>query len=173
MKPKPKPMLIVNKAETGFGLWICTYHHRFGSDVYLYVGEEPSLAQVIADIDEHADGFEGERPRGCKKPEGYDPHRIRDDEYIDTFGPFELPKPATDLRYATVAWTPHDVKTLRPKWSVQRCEDWLEENAHHIQDRLVESGWDVLSSLIATEPKTWPKTPKPKKSGKSARTSGS
>ncbi len=53
-------------------------------------------------------------------------------------------------RFAEVAWTPADVQTLRPFWSLERCQRELEENERHIQNRLVELGWDVIDILIAS-----------------------
>lgn len=55
--------------------------------------------------------------------------------------------------YANVGWTPGDVQTLAPKWSEEKCIEWLEANAKHIQDALVSHGWEVLESLIPTEEK--------------------
>lgn len=53
--------------------------------------------------------------------------------------------------YAMVRWHPDDVKELRPKWSMKKCEKWLAENERHITDRLVELGWEVMESLIDDE----------------------
>ena len=51
-------------------------------------------------------------------------------------------------KYATVSWTADDVQTLRPEWSVEKCEEWLESNQRCIQDRLVELGWEVIENLL-------------------------
>ena len=53
-------------------------------------------------------------------------------------------------RYAPVTWTAYDVQTLRPYWSLERCERELAENEKHVQDRLIELGWDVLDTLIGS-----------------------
>jgi hypothetical protein len=53
--------------------------------------------------------------------------------------------------YAKVVWSPDDVQTLRPDWSLERCEDWLSANQKYIQDRMVELGWEVMESLLGSE----------------------
>lgn len=54
--------------------------------------------------------------------------------------------------YATLTWAPEDVQTLRPNWSLKRCEDWLHANEKYIRDRLCELGWDVIETLINDDP---------------------
>lgn len=56
--------------------------------------------------------------------------------------------------YAAVRWSPYDVQTLRPSWSVERCEEWLQENQKYVAERLVELGWDVLEALLDPEDET-------------------
>jgi hypothetical protein len=50
--------------------------------------------------------------------------------------------------HACTRWSAHDVKALRPEWSVEKCEEWLAENERHIQDRLVELGWEIIGNLL-------------------------
>ncbi len=50
--------------------------------------------------------------------------------------------------YAKVVWTAGDVQTLAPKMSEEEAEEWLQNNEGHIQDRLIELGWDVISCLL-------------------------
>lgn len=54
-------------------------------------------------------------------------------------------------KYATVTWTAEDVLTLRPQWSKERAEEWLEANQKYVRDRLVELGWDVIETLLSSE----------------------
>ena len=49
-------------------------------------------------------------------------------------------------RYANVSWTPDDVLTLFDI-SREEAEDWLIQNEQHIQEALVQRGWDVLEEL--------------------------
>lgn len=58
--------------------------------------------------------------------------------------------------HAISRWTADDVKTLRPDWSLEECAYWLAENERHIQDRLVELGWEVIGNLLP--PKTGDKS---------------
>ena len=55
---------------------------------------------------------------------------------------------AKHTQYAKVVWTATDVKTLRPKWSYKKCEEWLQDNARHMQDRTIELGWEVMEALL-------------------------
>lgn len=50
--------------------------------------------------------------------------------------------------FAIVAWTVEDIKTLRPKWTEERCEAFLVANERHIQDGLIELGWEVIEILL-------------------------
>ena len=60
--------------------------------------------------------------------------------------PMEKPR-----QYAKVVWTASDVKTLRPDWSDERCEEELHDIERHLQDRLIELGWDVMGCLLPTD----------------------
>ncbi len=51
-------------------------------------------------------------------------------------------------RFAEVAWTYRDIKTLRPRWSRERCEEFLRMNEDNIQERMVERGWAAIESLV-------------------------
>jgi hypothetical protein len=50
--------------------------------------------------------------------------------------------------YGMVRWAAEDIKTLRPSWSNERCEEELAKIEGHLQDRLVELGWEVIECLI-------------------------
>jgi len=48
----------------------------------------------------------------------------------------------------TIKWTAEDVKTLRPKWSDEKCADWLHDNRKVIEDRSIEMGWEVMKDAM-------------------------
>lgn len=50
--------------------------------------------------------------------------------------------------YAHVMWHPTDIKELRPKWSLKKCEEWLAEHEGHISESSTERGWEVIESLL-------------------------
>lgn len=50
--------------------------------------------------------------------------------------------------YAKVVWTADDILTLKPDWTDEQAEEWLECNQKYIRDRLVELGWEVIESLL-------------------------
>jgi hypothetical protein len=51
-------------------------------------------------------------------------------------------------KFATVTWTAEDIQTLRPDWTTERSEEFLEDNERRIQDRLTELGWEVIETLL-------------------------
>lgn len=53
--------------------------------------------------------------------------------------------------FATVTWTAEDVQTLRPSWTTEKSEEFLENNARRIQDRLIELGWEVIETLLGED----------------------
>jgi hypothetical protein len=53
--------------------------------------------------------------------------------------------------YATVTWAAGDVETLRPDWSLAKCEAFLQDNQKHLRDRTIEYGWRVMEDLLDFE----------------------
>jgi len=53
--------------------------------------------------------------------------------------------------YAKVVWRAEDVKSINGAWSLEKCEEWLQDNERHISDRLIELGWDVMGTLLSME----------------------
>lgn len=64
-----------------------------------------------------------------------------------------------DKLYATVGWTVGDVMSLtevenieeggwEPQITEEQAEQFLLNNEGHIRDRLIESGWTVLETLM-------------------------
>lgn len=47
-----------------------------------------------------------------------------------------------------IIWSPEDIQSLRPNWTLEQCSEWLAENGSQIKDRLIELGWDVISILL-------------------------
>lgn len=50
--------------------------------------------------------------------------------------------------YAVVSWQIADIKRVKPHWSLEKCQDWLESNENRISERLIELGWEVIDSLM-------------------------
>ena len=53
-----------------------------------------------------------------------------------------------DREVPLVTWAWQDVQSLHPKWSKKRCEEELAGVLPHLNDRLVELGWEVLGDLL-------------------------
>lgn len=58
---------------------------------------------------------------------------------------------AKNNTYASLVWTAQDIKTLRPRWSLFRCEAFLVRVERKIQDRLCELGWEVIEAILEME----------------------
>jgi hypothetical protein len=43
-----------------------------------------------------------------------------------------------------------DVHSIKPSWSMEKCEEWLETNQKYIQERLVEVGFEVIEDLASS-----------------------
>ena len=50
--------------------------------------------------------------------------------------------------YAEVKWRAEDVQSINGAWSLEKCEEWLQDNERHISDRLIELGWEVIDVLL-------------------------
>ena len=44
-----------------------------------------------------------------------------------------------------------DIQSLRPDWSQERCKEVFDTVEYNLHDRLVETGWDILETLVAME----------------------
>jgi hypothetical protein len=53
--------------------------------------------------------------------------------------------------HAVVAWRAEDVKTLRPEWTDDECNDFLMRNEEDIQCAMIERGWDAIRDLLIWE----------------------
>ena len=50
--------------------------------------------------------------------------------------------------YATVAWTPEDVRRFRPAWSGPEARHFLEKHQTQLAAMILEAGWVKLLLLI-------------------------
>jgi hypothetical protein len=50
-----------------------------------------------------------------------------------------------------IVWKAEDIKTLRPDWTEEECEEWLMDNASIICDRSIELGWEVIETLLGQD----------------------
>ena len=54
-------------------------------------------------------------------------------------------------KYAEVSWCSVDIRELRPDWSDERCDQFLDEYESHIQSQMIERGWYAIESLLQEE----------------------
>lgn len=60
-------------------------------------------------------------------------------------------EPVIDYKRCIIKWSAEDVQQLKPTWSLEKCQSWLDGNSRHLKDRLIETGWEVLESFIAND----------------------
>lgn len=51
-----------------------------------------------------------------------------------------------------IVWQPEDVQALRPDWSIERCDEWLDRNRKSLIDRSIEFGYGVMEDLLGFDP---------------------
>lgn len=54
-------------------------------------------------------------------------------------------------KFATVSWTAHDVKSIRPDWSLEKCLEALEGIERSMKDTLTQEGWKILDDVLESE----------------------
>jgi hypothetical protein len=59
--------------------------------------------------------------------------------------------PSKTKRYARVSWCAEDIRTLRPKWSVKQCNEFLENNERYLQSFMIENGWSAIELMLPCE----------------------
>lgn len=47
-----------------------------------------------------------------------------------------------------IRWTAEDILALRPDWTLEEREEWLQDNWGNIRDRSVELGWEIIENLL-------------------------
>ena len=57
-------------------------------------------------------------------------------------------QPKEPTYYAEVRWVAEDIKTLRPRWSLARCEEFLADIEKNLQGIMTERGWNVIEDEL-------------------------
>lgn len=52
---------------------------------------------------------------------------------------------------AKVSWCAEDILEKRPNWTIQRCQDFLDDNEDHIQLAMIEAGADAIDECLRWE----------------------
>ena len=52
-------------------------------------------------------------------------------------------------KYGEVSWCWKDVKNLKPGWSKEKCEEFLEEHDSKLSQTQVEQGWYFIELSLA------------------------
>lgn len=64
-----------------------------------------------------------------------------------------MPEEETDTAYANVDWIPGDIQSLRPEWTLEQCEAFLNENEKYIRESMIECGWVAIEALLPPKEK--------------------
>ena len=51
----------------------------------------------------------------------------------------------------TIKWVSADILSLRPDWTHDECEAFLDSVHKPLQDRSIEFGWELLEGLLPPE----------------------
>jgi len=54
----------------------------------------------------------------------------------------------TTTYFAETKWTAEDVKSIRPKWSLKKCEEALSGIEGELTDRMTELGFETMDVLL-------------------------
>ena len=52
---------------------------------------------------------------------------------------------------AEVAWHADDIQALRPHWSVDRCNDFLDDIESGLQEHMINKGWEYIRYQLTVE----------------------
>ncbi len=68
------------------------------------------------------------------------------DESKSPINPFAVAKRSNE--YAHIAWTPEDVRRIRPVWDGPEAQHFLEQHEVELAHMMLEVGWKALVVLI-------------------------
>jgi hypothetical protein len=55
------------------------------------------------------------------------------------------------MSQVTIVWNWEDVQSLRPDWTQQDCEQYLDQISRVLTERSIEEGWYILRDLLSIE----------------------
>ena len=59
-----------------------------------------------------------------------------------------MPKLNATKPQAVVSWCAEDIKQWCPRWSVKRCQEFLDDNEDTIQLAMIEAGGEAILSCL-------------------------
>lgn len=57
-----------------------------------------------------------------------------------------------ETKFAILSWDVEDLQTLKPEWTDEECVRWFNRNEKYLSERLIETGWNVLETLLTLDP---------------------
>jgi hypothetical protein len=62
-----------------------------------------------------------------------------------------MPKLNARKPQCEVSWCAEDIQERCPDWSVERCQEFLDDAEDHIQGAMIEAGWDAIDKCLRWE----------------------
>jgi len=53
----------------------------------------------------------------------------------------------------TIKWSAEDIQSLRPEWSLEECEVFLQAKFEYFKQASISQGWDIWETLLEGEDK--------------------
>ena len=53
--------------------------------------------------------------------------------------------------YAVTRWIIDDIKAVRPLWTDEECENFLDVYENEIEESMIRAGWDMIHNLLDEE----------------------
>lgn len=50
--------------------------------------------------------------------------------------------------FASVFWTPRDIKLSRPDWSDEKCVDFLDSIDRRLEQTMIACGWGFIDEML-------------------------
>ena len=50
-----------------------------------------------------------------------------------------------------IKWSGGDIQSLRPEWSIDKCNEFIDSNSDIFKELSISHGWDIWSSLLERE----------------------
>lgn len=52
-----------------------------------------------------------------------------------------------------IKWSGGDIQSLRPEWSIDKCEEFINSNSDIFKQLSISQGWAIWESLLESEGK--------------------
>lgn len=53
----------------------------------------------------------------------------------------------------SIKWSAEDIQSLRPSWTLEECEQFIQSKSESFRQASISSGWDIWETLLEGESK--------------------